>query len=197
MVKVKEAVIVEGVYDKIKLLSYVDAVVYATGGFSVMSNSERLDAIKTLAETVGIVILTDSDGAGFRIRSFLNERIKSGTVKNAYIPDMEGKEKRKRVPGREGLLGVEGMSGEIIIKALSDAGCTIDGEEGKSTGSKITSADLYMLGISGRDDSRKKRERLLKEYNLPSKLSSKLMCDILSRISSIEEIRKLLSEIDS
>lgn len=197
MIKIKEAVIVEGAYDKIKLSSYIDAVIYETGGFSVMSNEERLNTIKALARTTGIVIFTDSDSAGFRIRHFLNERIKDGVVKNAYIPDVEGKEKRKRVGGREGLLGVEGMTGEIIIKALSDAGCTEDCDEKKEKTDVFTSADLYALGLSGRDDSKSKREELLKMLKLPTKMSTKLMCDVLSRTVTMDEVKKMLNSDDA
>lgn len=194
MLKIKEAVIVEGAYDKIRLSSFVDGIIYVTGGFSFMRNEECLETLKTLAKTTGIVVLTDSDSAGFRIRNYIKERVTDGVVKHAYIPEVEGKEKRKRIPGAEGLLGVEGMTDDIVIKALIDAGCETDFEPVKTSKSTITKTDLYFLGLSGGENSREKREKLLRNFGLPSKISSNMMCDILSRITSIDEIRNIISK---
>lgn len=194
MIKIKEAIIVEGTYDKIKLSSFVDGIIYVTGGFSFMHNDECIATIKTLADTTGIVVFTDSDSAGFRIRNFIKDKVKSGVVKHAYIPECAGKEKRKRVPGAEGLLGVEGMTKEIILKALFEAGCEIDGEQkkGKST---ITKSDLYFLGLSGGDNSKEKREKLMNHFGLPSKISANMMCEVLSRLTTVEEIKRIIDII--
>lgn len=193
MIRVKEAIIVEGTYDKIRLSSFIDGIIFVTGGFSFMHNDECTATIRTLAETTGIVVLTDSDSAGFRIRNFIKNKIKSGVVKHAYIPECEGIEKRKRIPGDEGLLGVEGMTEDVIIKALTEAGCEIDGEALENR-NVITKNDLYFLGLSGGKDSKAKREKLLQEFGLPSKISANMMCEILSRITTVEELKKIQIE---
>ena len=161
MYKIKEAIVVEGTYDKIKLSSFIDGVIFVTGGFSVINNKKKSDTIKTLAANMGIVILTDSDSAGFQIRNHIKQLVPEGQVKHAYIPEVKGKEKRKTKAGKEGLLGVEGISPEIIIKALKDAGCEIDGEKTMPKKSPpVTKSDLYLLGLSGTDNSAKKRQAL-------------------------------------
>ena len=149
MYKIKEAVIVEGNYDKIKLSGFLDGIIVTTHGFAVYTNEDFINTICELAKKTGIVILTDSDSAGMRIRNFFKEKAKDGIVKNAYVPDITGKERRKRTAAKEGLLGVEGRSEEIIIKALRDAGCVIDNEEGNTKQGNITKTDLYLLGLSG------------------------------------------------
>lgn len=196
MYTIKEAVIVEGTYDKIKLSSFLDGVIFVTGGFSVISNKKRLATIKTLAEEMGIVILTDSDSAGFKIRNYIKQSIPENQVKHAYIPDISGKEKRKNKPGKEGLLGVEGISQEIIIKALRDAGCEIDGNsENISPSRPITKADLYMLGLSGDQNSTKKRQTLSNNLGLPSKISSNMLISVLNRLMTYDELVMLCNEL--
>lgn len=198
MYKIKEAIIVEGTYDKIKLSSFIEAIIFVTGGFSVISNKKKLASIKTLAEQTGIVILTDSDSAGFKIRNYIKQSITTGTVKHAYIPDILGKEKRKSKPGKEGLLGVEGISPEIIIKVLRDAGCVINGEsECKKNTDPITKADLYLLGLSGNADSEKKRHTLSRELGMPSKISANMLVSVLNRLMTRDEFSKLCDELFS
>lgn len=196
MYKIKEAVIVEGTYDKIKLSSFLEGIIFVTGGFSVISNKKRLAAIKTLAEKIGIVILTDSDSAGFKIRNYIKQSIPEEFVKHAYIPDIVGKEKRKTKPGKEGLLGVEGISQEIIIKALKEAGCEIDGKaETFSPSRPITKADLYMLGLCGDQNSTQKRQTLSKNLGMPSKISSNMLISVLNRLMTYDELSALCGEL--
>ena len=194
MYRVKETIIVEGVYDKIKLSGFIDGIIFVTGGFSVFKDKEKCQSIKTLAEKTGIVILTDSDSAGFKIRSFLKQLTDSENIKHAYIPDIKGKEKRKAQPGKEGLLGVEGMSEEIIIEALKRSGCTIDGESMKKLRT-IKKSDLYMLGLSGGAGSSKKRERLTKILGLPSKISANMLLDVLNRLTGLDELNEICREL--
>ncbi len=196
MYKIKEAIIVEGVYDKIKLTGFIDGIVFVTGGFNVISNKNKLQTIKTLAEKTGIVILTDSDSAGFKIRNYIKQSIPEELVKHAYIPDIKGKEKRKTKPGKEGLLGVEGISPEIIIKSLTDAGCQIDGKSQDIPSSRpITKVDLYLLGLTGGENSTEKRHSLTKELGIPSKISSNMLLSVLNRILSYEELLRLCNEL--
>ncbi len=195
MYRIKEAIIVEGVYDKNRLLSFIDATVITTHGFAVYTNDEYLSAIKQLAEKCGVVILTDSDSAGMRIRNFIKQAIPSGAVKHAYIPDIKGVEKRKRKPSAEGFLGVEGMTEEIIIKALRDAGCTIDGVEAAGERGAMTKSDLYRLGLSGCSYSSQLRRRLAAHMGLPSNLSANMLLDMLNRLVSYEEVAKTVENL--
>lgn len=196
MYKIKETIIVEGTYDKIKLSGFIDGVILTTGGFTVFKNQALRKSIKTLAEETGVVILTDSDSAGFKIRSFIKQNIPEEYIKHAYIPDIKGKEKRKREPGKEGLLGVEGMTEEIIIDALKKAGCTIDGSKTEPKASRaITKADLMRLGLAGGNGSSELRHALANELKLPAKLSANMLLDILNRLLTYEELEKLAEEI--
>lgn len=198
MYKVKEAIVVEGTYDKIKLSSFIDGVIFVTGGFSIINNKKKSETLKTIAEKMGIVILTDSDSAGFQIRNYVKQLIPDEKIKHAYIPEIAGKEKRKKIAGKEGLLGVEGILPEIIIKALKDAGCEIDGNSSvpKET-TPITKSDLYLLGLSGTDNSAKKRQALLNLLGLPSKISSNMLLSVLSRMLTKDELINLIDEIQS
>lgn len=198
MYKVKEAIVVEGTYDKIKLSSFIDGVIFVTGGFSIINNKKKSETLKTIAEKMGVVILTDSDSAGFQIRNYVKQLIPDEKIKHAYIPEIAGKEKRKKIAGKEGLLGVEGILPEIIIKALKDAGCEIDGNSSvpKET-TPITKSDLYLLGLSGTDNSAKKRQALLNLLGLPSKISSNMLLSVLSRMLTKDELINLLDEIQS
>lgn len=193
MYKIKEAVIVEGVYDKIKLSGFLDGIILTTHGFAVYNNDDFIQTIKKIAEETGIVILTDSDSAGFRIRSFIKQKLPAEQVKHAYIPDIEGVERRKAKASAEGLLGVEGMSEEIIIKALRDAGCTIDDHSGtKREERAITKSDLYRLGLTGGKDSRVRRERLSYTLGMPAKLSSNMLLDVLNRLLTLEQLEEIV-----
>lgn len=196
MYKIKEAIIVEGTYDKIKLSGFIDGIIFVTGGFSVISNKKKLETIKSLAKQTGIVILTDSDTAGFKIRNFIKQSLPEHQVKHAYIPDIPGKEKRKNRPGKEGLLGVEGISQELIIKALTDAGCEINGHaEVISPSRPITKADLYTLGLSGDENSTKKRQTLSNHLGMPSKISANMLLSVLNRLMGYDELEKLIDEL--
>lgn len=196
MYKIKEAVIVEGVYDKIKLSNFLDGIIFVTGGFSIISNKKKLETIKTLAEKTGIVILTDSDSAGFKIRNHIKQSLPKELVKHAYIPDIPGKEKRKTKPGKEGLLGVEGISQDIIINALKKAGCEINGQtEPEKQSDPITKADLFSLGLSGDENSVKKRQTLANALGMPSKISSNMLLSFLNRIMTRDELMNLCGEL--
>lgn len=195
MYKIKEAIIVEGNYDKIKLSSFIDGIILTTHGFAVYSNKEFIETFTELAKRCGIVILTDSDHAGQRIRNFIKEKAKDGTVLHAYIPDIEGKERRKRKASAEGLLGVEGMSEEIIIRALRNAGCTIDCEISESKESKITKAQLYSLGLAGGQNSRELRQKLSREIGIPAAMSANMMLDVLNRLYTYDELVDIIQRI--
>ncbi len=195
MYKIKEAIVVEGNYDKIKLSSFIDGIVITTHGFAIYSNEEFIESIIGLSKRCGIVILTDSDHAGQRIRNFIKDKAKDGKVLHAYIPDVEGKERRKRKSSAEGLLGVEGMTEEVIIKALRDAGCTIGNEVKEGKDSKITKAQLYSLGLSGGKGSRELREKLAAEIGMPKSLSSNMLLDVINRLYTYEELVEIVQGI--
>lgn len=195
MVSVKEIIIVEGTYDKIKLSSFIDSVIFVTGGFSIMKDQERINGLAKMVDKCGGVILTDSDSAGFRIRNFLKQKLPPDKIKHAYIPDVSGKEKRKRHSGAEGLMGVEGMDEEVIIKALISAGCCVENETKHKTDSSVSKAFLYELGLSGGKDSKNLRCEVLKALGLPSKLSANMMCDVLESIITKEELTVLVDKI--
>ena len=192
---IKEAVIVEGNYDKIKLSGFLDGIIITTHGFAVYANDDFVKTIQELAKKTGIVIFTDSDSAGMRIRNFIKQKITYGEVKHAYIPDIRGKERRKREASKEGLLGVEGMTEEIIIKALRDAGCEIDDEVSNAKTSQITKADLYMLGLSGGSESSELRRKLSAEINIPARISANMLLDVLNRLYTYDELVEIVQRI--
>ena len=177
MIKVKETIIVEGEHDKRKLLSFLDADVIVTGGFQIFKQKDMQTLIKKISEKNGVVILTDSDRAGFIIRNFIKNV--APNVKNAYIPEIKGKERRKKEPGKEGLLGVEGIEKEIILNALINSGATIDDEK-KEKKQKYTKTDLYKLGLVGKKDSRVKRREFLEKNGLPQKISANMLLEIIN-----------------
>ena len=185
MIKIKQAVIVEGKYDKIRLSSIIDAPIICTDGFGIFKDKELQRMIRMLAEKDGILVLTDSDSAGFKIRNFIGSTIDKSRIRNAYIPDVFGKEKRKTEPSKEGKIGVEGMSENVILQALERAGvlCKTVDEPGR----KITKQDLYEHGFSGRADSAENRRRLLKYYNLPSRLTANSLVQVLNYIISYDD----------
>lgn len=198
MYHIKETIIVEGVYDKIKLSRFLDAVILPVHGFQIFSTPETMQTIKKMADKTGIVILTDSDSAGFKIRNYIKQALPPEIIKHAYIPDIHGKEKRKTEPGREGLLGVEGINDEILLDALKKAGCEIDGEaEEAKCGRKITKSDLYRLGLSGKEDSAEKRRQLAKTLGIPMKISANMLLDMLNRLVSYEELGELVQNISA
>ena len=187
MVHVEQAIVVEGRYDKNTLSQIVDTTIFQTNGFSVMHDRELLALLRRAAQTCGLVILTDSDGAGLVIRSFLRGALPREGVLHAYVPEIAGKEKRKAAPGKAGLLGVEGMTPEIILRALRDAGATVGGQTRRADG-RITKLDLYTLGLSGGVGSAEKRQALLKELQLPGYLSANAMLDALNLLMTRDEL---------
>lgn len=194
MISVKEAIIVEGKYDKIKLSGFLDSFIFVVDGFSIFNNKKDQQTIKTLAKKTGIVILTDSDRAGIKIRNFIKQLVEKEQVKHAYIPEIEGKERRKTVPGKEGLLGVEGITEEIITDALIKSGCTVCGESERPK-SKLTKTDFFEMGLSGGEKSAELRRALALKLGLPSKLSANMLLDAVNRISDKETVERLLYEI--
>ncbi len=193
MYKIKETIIVEGVYDKIKLSRFIDGVIIQTNGFSIFKSKALMQSIKTLAEKTGVVILTDSDSAGFQIRNYIKQALPGDKVLHAYIPDIKGKEKRKQTAGKEGLLGVEGIDEDIIIEALKTAGCTLDGDKtSQKKGREITKADLFRLGLSGGNNSHELRDKLSKELGLPSKISANMLLDVINRLLTYEELCEIV-----
>lgn len=193
MIKLNQAVIVEGKYDKITLSSIIDAVIIVTNGFGIFKDKEKLELIKFYARTTGIIIMTDSDRAGFIIRNHIKGAVKNGKIKNVYIPDIFGKEKRKEKPSAEGKLGVEGMNKEIILHALEKAGITAD-ETQRDTDNLITKTDLFELGLSGGKDSSSRRRELLTYLKLPSLLSANSMLEVLNTMMNKERLYKIMEE---
>lgn len=196
MYTIKETIVVEGTYDKIKLSGFIDSLIFTTNGFAVFKNKNAQKSLRTLAESTGIVILTDSDSAGIKIRNFVKQLTQSGRVLHAYIPEIAGKEKRKTAPGKEGLLGVEGISEEIIIDAIRKSGARVDGaSDGKRADKPITKADFYRLGLSGGADSEDKRRRLAKMLGIPSKLSANMLLSAVNRMLTEDELCKMLENL--
>lgn len=189
MISVKEVIVVEGRYDKNTLSQVFDAVIVETAGFGVFKDREKLALLRRLAEARGLVILTDSDGAGLVIRNFLKGAIDPALVKMAYVPGIAGKERRKARPSKEGLLGVEGMSPEMLIEALRRAGATLGGEAPTHRSGDITKATLYELGLSGGPDSAKKRRELLRRLGLPEKLGANALLDVLNALYDAEGLK--------
>ena len=184
--RIEEVIVVEGRYDRNMLLQVVDATVVETGGFSVFNDREKLAVLRTLAQKRGLILLTDSDGAGFVIRNYLKGAIPTEQVKQAYIPDIPGKERRKRKAGKEGKLGVEGMTPEILLQALRRGGATFVGEAAPSAAVPITKADLLDRGLIG-PGSTQKRQQLLKNLELPEHLTPNALLETLNLLMSREE----------
>lgn len=196
MYRVKETIIVEGIYDKIKISRFIDAPILVTGGFTVYHSKAMLETIRKLAVITGVVILTDSDSAGFRIRNYIKQSIKEGTVLHAYVPDIHGKEKRKRVPGKEGLLGVEGMTEDVILDALMKSGASIDGTKTEPKRARaITKADMMKVGLSGGAGSKELRTRLCHELGIPMKISANMLLDMLNRLLDYDEFESMANEL--
>ena len=195
MIKIREAIVVEGRYDKNILSQIVDAPILETSGFGIMKDKAQLSLLRNVAKTKGLIVLTDSDGAGFVIRNFLKSAIPSDQLKHAYIPDIHGKEKRKTSPGKEGKLGVEGMRPEIILDALRKAGATIEGETTVRTQQNITKQFLMELGLSGGQDSAAKRLALLKKLDLPEHMSSNAMLQALNLLMDSQTLQELVQEL--
>ncbi len=191
MIKLKQAVIVEGRYDKIKLKNIIDAPIIETNGFRIFNDKQRQSLIRQIAEKRGILIMTDSDGAGFVIRNFLKGTVDKSKIKNCYIPQLSGKEKRKVRGSAEGFLGVEGVPDEVIIEAVRKSGAEIIGEETVKR-NEITKADLFSLGLTGTENSAQKRKQLLDKLNLPGYLSTNAMLTALNCLYSLEELKNII-----
>lgn len=187
MHSVKEVIVVEGRYDKNTLSQIVDAVIIETSGFGIFNDAQKQKLLRTMAQARGLVVLTDSDGAGFVIRNFIKGCVDPACVKHAYIPDVYGKERRKAAPSKEGKLGVEGMRPQVILDALIRAGATVDERPAAESAARITKADMYNCGLSGGTGSREKRAALIKRLDLPEKLSADALLDVLNAIMTREE----------
>ena len=196
MLKIREAVIVEGRYDKIKLKNLVDTTIIETNGFRVFSDKEKQTLIRKIAQTRGILVFTDSDSAGFVIRNFLRGAVDKSKIKHCYIPQINGKEKRKAHGSKEGFLGVEGVSDEVIIDAIRKSGATIIGEESQAQSGEITKSDLYRLGLTGRENSEKLRKALLKNLGMPSYLTTNAMLSAINCLYSLEELKNIVENLE-
>ena len=196
MVKIREAIVVEGRYDKNTLSQIVDAPILETAGFGIFNDKKQMALLRQVAEKRGLVVFTDPDGAGFVIRNHIKSAIPGKYLKHAYIPDIPGKERRKSAPGKEGKLGVEGMTPQIILNALRRAGATMDGEV-VTTLSQITKQDMMELGLSGGKDSSSLRGMLLRKLDLPEHMSANAMLQALNLLYSKEEISQLVVNLKS
>lgn len=195
MVKIKEAIVVEGRYDKNTLSQIVDAPILQTNGFGIMNDKEQLALIRAVAKKRGLIVFTDSDGAGFVIRNYLKGAIPGEYLKHAYIPDIAGKERRKTAPGKEGKLGVEGMTPEIILDCLKRAGATLEGEHVSAPLNLLTKVDFVELGLSGGCESKQKRLALQKKLGLPEHMSSNALLQTLNLLYTKDEICNILEQL--
>ena len=195
MVKIKEAIVVEGRYDKNTLSQIVDAPILETSGFGIFKDKQQMALLRRIAETRGLIVFTDSDGAGFVIRNHIKNAIPGKFLKHAYIPDIYGKEKRKAAPGKEGKLGVEGMTRETILESLRRAGATMEGEE-VPVSKQITKQDLMELGLSGTPEASANRLKLLKKLNLPERMSPNAMLQALNLLYNIEELTTIVESME-
>lgn len=194
MLHIKQAIVVEGKYDKIKLSSITDAVIIVTNGFGLYKDKEKQELIRFYANKTGIIILTDSDSAGFKIRGLIKNIAKDGQIINVYVPDIFGKEKRKAEFSKEGKLGVEGIDKDIIIDAFEKAGVFCENTENTV---KITNIDFYTDGLSGRPDSKALRKKLLEYLNLPQLLSSKSLLEVVNTVLSRDEYKEIIEKLRS
>ncbi len=194
MIKIKEAIVVEGRYDKNTLSQIVDAPILETSGFGIFKDKKQMELLRKVAETRGLIIFTDPDGAGFVIRNHIKSAIDGKYLKHAYAPDILGKERRKSAPGKEGKLGVEGMNREILLDALRKAGATIEGEE-TAAASQITKQDMMELGLSGGANSSQLRQKLLKTLDLPEHMSANALLQALNLLYSPEDLQNIVKTL--
>lgn len=193
MIRLEPVILVEGKYDKLKLSRLFDATILTTEGFGIFRQKDKLRLLRQLAQLRGLLIFTDSDGAGFVIRNYLKGAIPEGRLFHAYIPDLYGKEKRKAKGSKEGKLGVEGVPDEVILRAVENSGalaCTL------SERPRITKTDLYELGLSGGPDSGQKRQKLLAALELPAHLSPNALLDVLNCVTDLERLRSVCKEME-
>ena len=197
MIKIKETIVVEGIYDKIRLESAVEAVIIVTNGFSIFKDKEKAAFLRQMAEKTGLIVFTDSDAAGFAIRNFVKQGIPKDKIKHAYIPDIFGKEKRKTEPSKEGKLGVEGIDTAILADALRKAGASILGETARvfTTEDPITRMDLYNDGFTGNTHSTDRRRQLLTKLGLPARMSTNLLCEVINHVTTKDTYHSIVQEI--
>lgn len=195
MVRIREAILVEGRYDKNTLSQIVDAPILETSGFGIFKNQEQMALLRRVAETRGLIVLTDSDGAGFVIRNHIKSVIQAQYLKHAYIPDIAGKERRKSAPGKEGKLGVEGMTPEVILEALRRAGATFEDEAQRMPGS-ITKQDMVGLGLSGGSNSSFMRQRLAEKLKFPVHMSANALLQALNLLYTLEELTDIVKSLE-
>ncbi len=193
MVKIKEAIVVEGRYDKNTLSQIVDAPILETAGFGIFKDKKQMALLRQVAEKRGLIVFTDADGAGFVIRNHIKSAIDGKYLKHAYTPDIFGKERRKATPGKEGKLGVEGMKPEIILEALRHAGATFGGEQ-EATGGCISKQDMMRLGLSGGPNSSEKRSKLIKKLDLPEHLSANALLQTLNLLMDLDELEQMIKD---
>ena len=196
MIKIKEAIVVEGRYDKNTLSQIVDAPILETSGFGIFKDKKQMELLRKVAKTRGLIVFTDADGAGFVIRNHIKSAIPGQYLKHAYTPDIMGKERRKAKGGKEGKLGVEGMRPEIILDALRKAGATIEGEQADAA-PQITKQDLMELGLSGGANASDLRLALLKKLDLPEHMSANAMLQALNLLYSLEELTEIVGQLES
>ena len=195
MHKIKEAIVVEGRYDKNTLSQIVDATIFETNGFGIFKDAQKMELLRRVAEKRGLIVFTDSDGAGFVIRNRIKSCIPAQYLKHAYIPDIYGKERRKATPGKEGKLGVEGRTREVIFDALRGSGATIEGEN-VSVITSITKQDMMELGLSGGKDSAARRQALLKKLNMPEHMSANALLQALNVLYSLDELTAIVEHLE-
>ena len=197
MLKIREAIVVEGRYDKNTLAQIVDAPILETKGFGLFKDPKQLELLRSVAKKRGLIVLTDSDGVGFVIRNHIKSAIPAKYLKHAYIPDVAGKEKRKAAPGKEGKLGVEGMSPEVLLAALKNAGATIEGESMARENDQITKQDFVEFGLSGGPNASERRKRLQNRLHLPEHMSANALLQALNLLLSREELGEIVREWDN
>ena len=195
MVKIKEAIVVEGRYDKNTLSQILDAPILETSGFGIFKNKEQMQLLRKVAEVRGLIVFTDADGAGFVIRNHIKSAIPGKFLKHAYTPDIFGKERRKAAPGREGKLGVEGMTREVILESLRRAGATFLGEENADAKQEITKADLMDLGLYG-PGSNEKRAALIKKMGFPEKISTNAFLQAVNLLYDMAELKQIMDTME-
>lgn len=195
MIKIREAIVVEGRYDKNTLSQIVDAPILETSGFGIFKDAKQMDLLRQVAQKRGLIVFTDPDGAGLVIRNHIKSAIDGKYLKHAYIPDIYGKERRKSAPGKEGKLGVEGVCPEVLLEALRRSGATVLGEDAH-TPNQITKQDLMALGLSGGEDASAKRLLVLKKLNLPERMSANAMLQALNLICDLEELNEIVRSLE-
>jgi len=193
MVKIKEAIVVEGRYDKNTLSQILEAPILETSGFGIMKDKAQLALLRQVAQTRGLIVFTDSDGAGFVIRNFIKSTIPGQCLKHAYIPDVYGKERRKAAPGKEGKLGVEGMKRDVLLEALRRAGATFEGETAEPAAG-ITKQDMMELGLSGGPDSSARRLALMKRLGFPEHMSANALLQALNMLYTRDQLTELMEK---